>query len=451
VTRLWNRSSRLASPLFLPLSPRLDGDRSIHYYSRMFAQTLAHATAGLPDKTPLVTNPAGVLAVLLAVLAVIFWLTQHPIAGRIFKVVPSLVFCYFVPTALTTLGVIPDESQLYTWVKDFILPAALLLLILALDLPGILRLGPKAIIMLLAGTAGVVIGGPFSLWLCHHVLPSAWQLPPDAWKGMAALSGSWIGGGANFVAIGQIAGTTDAMLATMVIPDVFVASIWMGILLYSSGHQTRIDAWTGADTAAITDLKHRMTDFQERVNRIATLPDLIMIFALGFVGSWLSYKIGIWLPDIGTMIGSSTWKFIIVTAAGVTLSFTRARNLEGAGASKLGSVMIYLLVACIGASANFQKILDAPGYLVAGSIWMVIHVVVLLGVGMLIRAPIFFVAVGSQANIGGAASAPVVASAFHPSLAPVGALLAVAGYVLGTYAGLICMSMLKWVAQTGGP
>lgn len=112
--------------------------------------------------------------------------------------------------------------------------------------------------------------------------------------------------------------------------------------------------------------------------------------------------------------------------------------------------MIYLLVACIGASADFRKIIEAPGFMVAGFIWMAVHIVVLLGVGKLIRAPIFFVAVGSQSNIGGAASAPVVASAFHPSLAPVGALLAVAGYVLGTYAGLVCMSMLKWVAQTGG-
>jgi len=414
----------------------------------MLAQILAQATAELSEKAPVVTHPAGILAVLLAVLAVIFWLTQHPVAGRIFKVIPSLVFCYFVPTTLTTLGVIPAESPLYDWIKAFVLPAALLLLILALDLPGIIRLGPKAIIMLLAGTAGVVVGGPFSLWICQGLLPDAWGLPSDAWQGMAALAGSWIGGGANFVAIGEIAGTSDSMLATMVIPDVFVASIWMGTLLYLSGHQAKIDAWTKANTTAIDELKHRMTEFQQRVNRVASLPDLMMILALGFVGSWLSYKIGVWLPDIGSMIGSSTWKFIIITGVGVVLSFTRARDLEGAGASKLGSVMIYLLVACIGASADFRKIVEAPGFVVVGFVWMAVHVVLLLGVGKLIRAPLFFVAVGSQSNIGGAASAPVVASAFHPSLAPVGALLAVAGYVLGTYAGLVCMQLLKWIAQT---
>jgi uncharacterized membrane protein len=528
-----------------------------------------------------------VLAVLLTVLAVIFWLTQHPVAGRVFKVVPALVFCYFVPTTLTTLGVTPAESPLYGWVKTFLLPASLLLLVLSLDLPAILRLGPKAVIMLLAGTTGVVVGGPIALLLCQG------QLPEDAWRGMSALAGSWIGGGANFVAIGEAARVSPGMLAAMVIPDVFVASIWMGVLLYLSGHQRRIDTFTGANAQAIRELERRMTAFQERVTRIPKLGDLMIILAFGFLGSWVSYRAGVaidgvlenrltvdairlrattdaastpaaWLgrdetsndeltlllgmrrehviapsdnaapsakgrdretssseqrinldspqlesleklaavinehvngwraellgeesqtdtrnsfelrhfeqtevtaaglvlkvPDrsrpglwnFHTSVSASTWKYIIVTALGVLLSFTPARSLEGAGASKVGSVMIYLLVACIGASADFAKILEAPALILMGFVWMAIHIVVLLIVAWFIRAPIFFVAVGSQSNIGGAASAPVVASAFHPSLAPVGALLAVAGYVLGTYAGLVCMTLLKLVAQSGG-
>ena len=396
-------------------------------------------------KGPLIEDPAGVLAVLLAVLATIFWTTQHATFGRLYKVIPSLVFCYFVPTALTTLGVIPNESELYVWIKAYVLPASLLLLILALDVPGIVRLGPKAVIMMLAGTLGVVIGGPIALLICKN------SLPADAWQGMAALCGSWIGGGANFVALGDIAGASDKLMAIMVIPDVFVANIWMGVLLYLSGRQESIDRRTGANTKAIDDLKHRMVEFQERVNRIPNLPDLMMILALGFVGSWLSYKAGLALPEIGaerygTLISHGTWKYILVTTLGIVLSFTRARNLEGAGASKLGSVMIYLLVACIGASANFSGLAQYKWFIAAGFIWMACHIVVLLTVAKLIRAPIFFVAVGSQANIGGAASAPVVAAAFHPALAPVGALLAVAGYVLGTYAGLVCMTMLKSVA-----
>jgi len=403
----------------------------------LLAQAGAHAVG---EPAPVVEHPAALLAVLLAVLAGIFWLAGHPTFGRVFKVVPALVFCYFVPTALTTTHVIPAESPLYDWIKSFVLPAALLLLILALDLPGILRLGPKAVIMLLAGTTGVVLGGPLALLVCKGMLPE------DAWRGMTALAGSWIGGGANFVALGQIAGASDTMMATMVIPDVFVASIWMGLLLYSSGHQRRIDRWTGANTTAIRRLEERLTEFQKRVSRIPALADLLIILAFGFGGSWLSYQSGATLAELVPGVSATTWKFVIITAVGVVLSFTPARNLEGAGASKLGSVMLYLLVACIGASADFSRIAEQPAYIAMGFVWIGVHIFVLLGVGLLIRAPLFFVAVGSQANIGGAASAPIVAAAFHPALAPVGALLAVAGYVLGTYAGLVCMALLKAAA-----
>ena len=159
---------------------------------------------------------------------------------------------------------------------------------------------------------------------------------------------------------------------------------------------------------------------------------------------------GEWLTANGFGLSPVTWKFILITAVGVVLSFTPARKLEGAGASKIGSVMIYLLVACIGAHADFTTLGEQPAYILMGFIWIAVHIIVLLTVGWLIKAPMFFVAVGSQANIGGAASAPVVAAAFHPSLAPVGALLAVAGYVLGTYAGLVCMALLKAVAGVSG-
>ena len=411
----------------------------------------------------MITDPVGILAILLASLALIFWFGEQPAGKRIFGIIPKLVFCYFVPTALTTFGILPSESVLYVWIKAYMLPASLLLLILALDVPGIIRLGPKAGIMLLAGTTGVVAGAPLALFCFQSFLP------PETWQGMTALCGSWIGGGANMVALGEIAGCSADMFGKMIIVDVFIANIWMGVLLYASGRQERIDQWTGADTTALKDLQRRVAEFQEKTQRIPTLTDLIIIVALGIVGAYLAYIAGGWMEgQIGTIdsqatasaraenpaaaevyepfLSSTTWKFILITTVGVILSFTRARNLEGAGASKVGSVMLYLLVASIGAHADFRTILEAPLLIAVGAVWMSVHIVVLLGIGWLIKAPIFFIAVGSQANIGGAASAPVVASAFHPTLAPVGVLLAVAGYVLGTYAGLLCMFLLKLVA-----
>ncbi len=390
--------------------------------------------------SPWVSDPVGILVILLAILAAVFWFGEQPAGKKLFGIVPSLVFCYFLPTTLTTLGVLPAESVLYEWIKDFLLPTALMLLILALDVPGIIRLGPKAVVMMLAGTAGVVIGAPIALWLF------ASMLPPDTWQGMTALSGSWIGGGANMVALGQIAGTSSTMFGMMVIVDVAVANVWMGVLLYAAGQQGRIDRWTGADTSAIEDLKRRVADYQAKTTRNPSLTDLFLIVVVGFAGMWLATLAGKWLGGVAPIFSGTIWKFVVVTFLAAALSFTPARSLEGAGASKIGTLFLYLLVASIGAHADFTQMKEAPMLIAAGAVWMLVHITVLLGVAWWIKAPIFFVAVGSQANIGGAASAPIVASAFHPTLAPVGVLLAIGGYVLGTYAGLLCMWLLMAVA-----
>lgn len=437
----------------------------------LLAQTVHEAADAVETAAPLIEHPAGILAALLLVLAGLFWFGQQAAGRKLFGIVPMLVFCYFVPTTLTTFGVLPESSPLYDWIKTYLLPCSLVLLILALDLPGILRLGPRAGIMLLAGTTGVVIGGPISLLVFMKLFPEA--IPADTWQGLTALSGSWIGGGANMVALGDIAGVSSDMFAKMVIVDVFVANIWMGVLLYCAGKQEAIDRWTGADTSAIEDLKRRVAEFEARTSRIPTLTDLILIVTIGFGCMWLAYIGGNWLAEkiivvdsvktarlheaegseagvvMKPFLSATTWKFILVTTMGLLLSFTRARELDGAGASRIGSLMLYLLVASIGAHANFKAIAGAPVLVGLGAVWMLFHVTIMLGIGKLIRAPIFFVAVGSQSNIGGAASAPIVASAFHPTLAPVGVLLAVAGYVLGTYAGLLCMWLMKMVAGAG--
>lgn len=388
----------------------------------------------------MVNDPAAILVVLLAVLAGIFWFGETAPGKKLFGIVPSLVFCYFLPTTLTTLGVLPAESVLYDWIKNYLLPTSLMLLILALDVPGIMRLGPKALIMMLAGTAGVIIGGPIALWIF-----SSW-VPPDTWLGMTALSGSWIGGSANMVALAEMAGTPDAMFGMMVIVDVTIGNVWMGVLLYLAGQQQRIDRFTGADTSAIEDLKRRVADFTAKTTRVPSLKDMMLIVAIGFGGMWVATLAGRVLGEGSQVFDATVWKFIVVTAIAVAVSFTPARSLEGAGASRIGTLMLYLLIASIGAHADFTAMREAPVLVAVGAVWMLCHASIMILVAWLIRAPVFFMAVGSQANIGGAASAPIVASAFHPSLAPVGVLLAIFGYVLGTYGGLVVMGLLKLVA-----
>lgn len=388
----------------------------------------------------LITNPFGLLAVLLAIPAIIFMVKSNTKFGaKLFGVVPALVFAYFVPTLLTFFNIIPPESTIYSQIKTFVLPASLLLLTLAVDIKGILKLGKKAVIMFLTGTFGVVIGGPISLLIFRN------HLPEGVWRGMSALAGSWIGGGANFIAIGQSVNATSEMMGMMIVVDVLAANILTGALLFFAGKYEKIDKKLGADNSAIHELKDKVIAFREKTMRIATTTDYMVLLALAFGGSFVAYKLGMLLPEIGEIVSHSTWKVIIITSLGVIFSFTRIKNYEGAGASKLGTVMLYLLIGVIGASADLKAILEYPMLFAMSLTWISIHVIIMLIVMKLIKAPLFFMAVGSQANIGGAASAPIVASAFHPALASVGVMLGIAGYVLGTYAALFCATLLQLV------
>ncbi len=391
----------------------------------------------------MIRDPIAVLCVLLGLLALLFVVAAHSRYGRIFKFVPLLVFAYFVPTLLSNLGVIPLESPLYTFVRSWLLPASLVLLVLCADIPSMLRLGPPALILFLTGTASVVLGGPIAYLALGWLVPA--ELGDETWKGLAALSGSWIGGGANFIAVGESVGASDSTIAMMVIVDVAVANVWMAVLLYFSGRADAMDARVGADRSAIDAVQQTVAQFQAEVARPTNLRDLLVILFVAFGTTAAATALASRLPDIGTVINGFTWVVLLVTTVALALSFTRLRKLEGVGASSIGTVFLYLLIASIGAQAQFSEVVKAPGLVAVGALWIGIHALAILVVRRLIRAPIFFAAVGSQANIGGAASAPIVAAAFHPALAPVGVLLAVGGYVLGTYGGLLCAVLLQFV------
>ena len=396
----------------------------------------------------MIQTPLSVLTVLLVVLAGLFLLNRHPLGRRVFGVVPLLVFCYFVPALLSNTGVIPVESELYGFIRRVLLPASLVLLVLSTDIPAVISLGRDAVVLFLAGTASIALGGPLAF------LALGWLFPTDAldqaWRGLAALCGSWIGGGANFVAVGESAGATAATMSLMVVVDVSVANVWMATLLFFAGRERAMDDKMGADRSRIDQVRVRVEHYQAEVSRPANLPDMFLILAIGLGTTGVVTWVSGYLPDIGTIINGFTWIVCLVTAVGVALSFTPLRRLEGAGASTVGSVFLYLLVATIGASAQFSNVLANLPLLAVGVLWMLIHAVSMLAVRRLLRAPIFFLAVGSQANVGGAASAPVVAAAFHPALATVGVLLAVLGYVLGTYVGILDAFALQRIARLYG-
>jgi uncharacterized membrane protein len=401
-----------------------------------------------PAATALVSSPLGVLAVLLFVLAALFALKKIPAVARFFDVVPLVVFCYFVPTLLSNTGVIPLESDLYVFVRRILLPASLLLLVLATDIPAVLSLGRDAIVLFLAGAVSIMVGGPLAF------LALGWMFPPavldQAWRGLAALCGSWIGGGANFVAIGESVGAAAGIMSLMVVVDIGVSNVWTAVLLKFATIEKRMDEKIGADRARIDAVRAKVEHYQAAVSRPANLPDLMLIVALGLGLTIVVNWVVSFIPDLPGFANSFTWVVCLITAVGVALSFTRLRDLEGAGASVVGGFFLYVLITVIGASASFRAVVENLPLLSVGVLWMLIHAGVMLAVRRLLRAPVFFLAVGSQANVGGAASAPVVASAFHPALATVGVLLAVLGYVLGTYMGLASAYAFRAIARFYG-
>lgn len=406
-------------------------------------------------------NDAVILGVLSITLGAIFWAAQspYPVFKKIFKVVPPLLFCYFIPSLYTSFGLIDAEhSQLYFVASRFLLPASLVLLTLSINLREIMRLGPKALIMFFTATVGVVIGGPLAILIVSFFSPETvgGQGVEAVWRGMTTIAGSWIGGGANQAAMFEIFKPSEALYSIMITVDVLVAEVWMMFLLLGVGRNEQINRFFKADDSAVETLKAKMQEFGDRITRVPSFNDLMIILGIGLGATGLAHFFAdIIAPFIQehapqlsriSLTSGFFWLIVLATTFGLLLSFTRARNYEGAGASKIGTIFIYILVASIGMKMDVTKVFDNPGLFVVGGIWMFIHVVLLVIVAKIIRAPFFYLAVGSKANIGGAASAPVVAAAFHPSLAPIGVLLAVLGYALGTYGAWICGLLMQGVA-----
>ena len=415
----------------------------------------------LANSTPLFTNDAVVFGILMVMLGGIFWTAASPnrIFRTFYKFVPMLLLCYFLPSLLTLFEIVdPDETQLYFVATRYLLPASLVLLTLNMDLNEIIKLGPKAIIMFLVGTAGVVVGGPFAVFVVSLFAPEliGGSGPEEVWRGLATVAGSWIGGGANQAAMKEIFLPSDELYSVMVAVDVVVAEVWMMFLLLGVGKSDAINRFFRADDTDVINLQKKMEEFTQSVSRIPLTKDLVVILGIGFGVTALCHAIAdVVAPWIGThypdlkrfsLDSGFFWLIVLATTFGALLSNTGFRKLEGAGASKVGTVFIFILVATIGLKMDIAALLEHPGLFLVGGIWMAFHVALLFIVGYLIRAPYFFLAVGSKANIGGAASAPVVAAAFHPSLAPVGVLLAVLGYALGTYGAWVCAIMMQMVA-----
>ncbi len=409
---------------------------------------------------PLITNDAVIFGMLMLMLGTVFYTSSldHPFWKKFYSYIPALLVCYFLPSLMKAVGLIdPSQSNLYFVASRYLLPASLVMLTISVDLKEIAKLGSKAVIMFVTGTVGIMIGGPLTIMIFSQIAPDlvGGVAPNEVWRGMTTIAGSWIGGGANQATMKEVFEVSDELFSTMVTVDIIVGNAWLGVLIAGVAVTKLIDRKLKADSSSIESLKTKMADYQASVARIPTLTDLMKVLMVGFVctgfAHFCSDLIVPYLKQFPALEQYSLtsgffWLVVIATTLGVILSFTKARELEGVGASRIGRAFIYILVAAIGMNMDILAIFSNPGYFFLGITWILFHVMLLAIVAKLIKAPYFFIAVGSTANVGGAASAPVIATEFHPSLAPVGVLMAVLGYVLGTYGAYLCGLMMQAVA-----
>lgn len=411
-----------------------------------------------PKKT-LITNDKIVIGILMLLLAIIFYTSnlKYRFWKRFYTIIPALFLCYMLPAVLTSVGLISaEESGLYHMASRYLLPASLILLILSIDIGAFLRLGSKSLIMFFTGTVGVIVGGVFAIWLFGMIAPSTvgGEGAEATWRGMATIAGSWIGGGANQTAMLETYGYKETLYGGMVLVDIVVANIWMAVVLFGIGKKGKIDKWLKADTTAIDELVVKVEKMNAKYERKATLTDYIVMLGIVFAGVGIAhflsgYLSGFFVERLGegnTLSSSFFWMVVLSTLYGFVLSLTKARQYEGVGASKFGSIFLYVLVATIGMKVDIARIFENPSLILIGLVWIAIHAGLLILVAKIIKAPYFFLAVGSQANIGGAASAPVVANAFHPALTTVGVLMAVFGYFIGTFGAVLCAELMRIAA-----
>lgn len=412
---------------------------------------------------PLIQNEAVVLAILLIILAFVLKSSSSKKLAykRFYKYVPPILLCYFVPGILNTTNIISGEgSGIYYIASQYLLPASLILLILGVDLKELWKLRKKAGVMFLAGTVGIVLGGPLAVLIVSFISPDVivrGMGDEATWRGLATVAGSWTGGSANMAALYEVFKPDLNVYSGMIALDVIIANIWLATLLYGVSKRLRINKFLRADDNEMDKVQAKFESYQNKIRRIPSMPDIMTLLAVGLGGTGLAhFLVSLIVPWIErnaphlerfNLTSEFFWLIVISTTIGIILSLTRARKLEGVGASNVGSVFLYILIGSIGMQMNILHVFDNPGLLMVGLIWIAVHATLMIIMARLLRANYFFLAVASEANIGGAPTASIIAGAFHPSLVPVAVLLSVFGYAVGNYGGYICALLLQFVSS----
>jgi uncharacterized membrane protein len=384
-----------------------------------------------------ISDAFSLLTFLMTVVGALFWLKSLRAFERVFHYVPPVLWILLVPTLATTFRLIPSEHLVYDWLQNRVLIVALVLLLLATNLRSIARIGRPALWMMVTASASLAVGAVIAFAILH-----TW-LPADAWKSIAALMGVWTGGYGNMVAVATSVDASAAMLTNAIITDTVVGFAWMSLLITLAPAQEWLDRRLRADRAVLDDLNDRLARLQAEQARSIGIADLAVMLGLGIGVAWLAGQAGGYLPTANGVFSPFTWSVILASAAGVLLSLSPFGMLQHAGATQVGTYLLYLAYAAIGARANLNGIGSAPMFLLVGAVIVVFHAIVMLVVARAFRIPIFAVVVASQANIGGMATAPIVASIYQRALAGVAVLLVPLGLAYGTFVALLVAAVCR--------
>jgi len=388
----------------------------------------------------MITDPFLVIAVLLFVEVCILSLASRQGFKKYFHFIPSVFWIYAIPMFLSSFSLIAAENPFYSMITSNVLPASLILLLLSTDLKAISRLGAKALVMMLSGSLSIMIAIPVVFYFVKGVAGNA------TWSGFGALSASWVGGSANMIAVKEALGTPDNIFAPMLVVDTVIPYLWMAFLIAAVAFQDKFDQMVKADSKVMDELHEQMENRLE-LKKSFSLKGVFSVIFIAIAGALIAKACAYFLPNVKNVFSVYTWTIIIASSLGVLLSLTPVKKLESAHSTTIGYWLLYFVLTTIGAKARIHDLNAALILIGAGFCVILLHGMMITAVAKLIRAPMFLVATASQANIGGPASAPVVAAVYQPALACVGVLMAVLGNILGTYTGIMTGYVCKMIAN----
>lgn len=387
----------------------------------------------------MITNGFTYIAVLIFLAAMLVWLQKYT-KSKFFDFAPPIVLLYLITMIFCTVGVWDMEATkpAYSALKNNLLYAMIFLMLLRCDIRKIIKLGPKMLGGFFAASVSISIGFILTYAIMHS------SLGAEAWKALGALCGSWMGGSGNMIAVQAAFDIGEADMAYALVVDSIDYSIWVMFLLWAINLAPKFNKWVKANTKTLDEVSKKLEDDAKANNGPITFVNLIFLLGLGLVISAFGQNIGAAINSVAPFLDKATWTVLFITTAGLICAVTPIGKM--AGATELSNVLLYSVVALLASRASFLELTDAPAWIISGFMILAIHGIIMIIIAKLFKLDMFTCGVASLANIGGSASAPILAGAYSGALVPVGVLMALMGYVIGTFGGIITANIMSLFA-----